>query len=132
MLTAVVLLGASALGRDLGLPTFVAGAVVTRRSCSRSRRQSPWPVLRDVSWSVLPLVAGLFILVEALNRTGVLPSLAHVLKQAATAAPHAHVVGRGRRRRRRIEPHQQSADGADRRDHQPGGPGPAPMSPARS
>jgi arsenical pump membrane protein len=44
-------------------------------------------VLSDISWSVLPLVAGLFILVEGLNRTGVLPALARVLKQAAIASP---------------------------------------------
>ena len=50
-------------------------------------RQSPLPVLKDISWSVLPLVAGLFILVEGLNRTGVLPALARVLKQASTASP---------------------------------------------
>ena len=28
-------------------------------------------VLRDISWGVLPLVAGLFVLVQALDRTGV-------------------------------------------------------------
>lgn len=86
-LTAVVLLGASALGRDLGLPTFVAGAAVTIIVLLVGR-QSPVPILKDVSWSVLPLVAGLFILVEALNRTGVLPALAAILKQAAASSPH--------------------------------------------
>jgi arsenical pump membrane protein len=85
-LTAVVLLGASALGRDLGLPTFVAGAAVTVIVLLIGR-QSPMPILKDVSWSVLPLVAGLFILVEGLNRTGVLPSLAGILKDAAMASP---------------------------------------------
>jgi arsenical pump membrane protein len=85
-ITAVVLLTASALGWDLGLPTFVAGAAVTTLVLAIGR-QSPLPVLKDVSWSVLPLVAGLFILVEGLNRTGVLPALARVLKQAATASP---------------------------------------------
>ena len=85
-LTAVVLLGASALGRDLGLPTFVAGVAVTVIVLLMGRK-SPKPILKDVSWSVLPLVAGLFILVEGLNRTGVLPSLASVLKEAATSSP---------------------------------------------
>jgi arsenical pump membrane protein len=87
LLTAVVLLGASAIGRDLGLPTFVAGSVVTIIVLS-IRTQSPIPVLKDVSWSVLPLVAGLFILVEGMNRTGVVPTLAHILKGAAAASPH--------------------------------------------
>jgi arsenical pump membrane protein len=85
-MTAVVLLGASALGRDLGLPTFLAGAAVTIIVLLIGR-QSPMPILKDVSWSVLPLVAGLFILVEGLNRTGVLPSLAGILKDATTVSP---------------------------------------------
>jgi arsenical pump membrane protein len=88
LMTAIVLLTASAMDRDLGLPTFVAGAIVTVLVLAISR-QSPLPVLRDVSWSVLPLVAGLFILVEGLNRTGVLPALARILKQASIAAPQA-------------------------------------------
>jgi arsenical pump membrane protein len=87
LLTAVVLLTASALDRALGLPTFIAGGVVAALVLLIGRR-SPSPVLRDISWSVLPLVAGLFILVEGLNRTGVLPALAKVLEQAAAAAPH--------------------------------------------
>jgi arsenical pump membrane protein len=85
--TALVLLTASALDWNLGLPTFIAGTVVTLLVLAIGR-QSPWPVLRDVSWSVLPLVAGLFILVEGLNRTGVLPALARVMKQASVASPH--------------------------------------------
>jgi arsenical pump membrane protein len=87
-LTAIVLLAASALGRDLGLPTFVAGAAVAALVLVTGRR-SPLPVLKDVSWSVLPLVTGLFILVEGLNRTGALPALARVLKDAATSSPQA-------------------------------------------
>ena len=84
--TAVVLIAASALGRDLGLPTFVAGSLVTLLVLLVAR-QSPIPILKDVSWSVLPLVAGLFILVEGLNRTGVLPALARILKVSAAASP---------------------------------------------
>src|SRR5207244_8128539 len=70
-LTAGVLLAASALDRQLGVPTFVAGALVTMAVLIASR-QSPIPILKDVSWSVLPLVAGLFILVEGIDRTGAL------------------------------------------------------------
>ena len=76
------------MGRDLGLPTFVAGAAVTA-VILLIRRQSPLPVLRDISWSVLPLVAGLFILVEGLNRTGALPALAVILREATAASPQA-------------------------------------------
>jgi arsenical pump membrane protein len=87
-MTAIVLLAASTLGRDLGLPTFIAGAAVTVLVLAIAR-QSPLPVLKDVSWSVLPLVAGLFILVEGLNRTGVLPALARMLKETVLASPRA-------------------------------------------
>ena len=53
-MTALVLLATSALGWDLGLPTFIAGAAVTTIVPAIGRR-SPLPVLKDVSWSVLPL-----------------------------------------------------------------------------
>ncbi|WP_298260370.1 arsenic transporter [Bradyrhizobium sp.] len=86
--TAIVLLMASGLGHDLGLPTLGCGVAVTALVLVRERKP-PWPVCADVSWSVIPLVGGLFILVEGLNRTGVLPSLAELLKTAATAAPHS-------------------------------------------
>jgi arsenical pump membrane protein len=85
-LTAVLLLGASALDRQLGLPTFIAGALVAT-AVLMIGRQSPIPILKDISWSVLPLVAGLFVLVEGLDRTGVLRRLADVLHQAASLTP---------------------------------------------
>jgi len=86
--TAIVLIGASALGKDLGVPTFICGALVTAAVLLLGRK-SPVPVLKDISWSVLPLVAGLFILVEGLNHTGILSALAHMLKQNAAGAPQA-------------------------------------------
>jgi arsenical pump membrane protein len=85
-MTAVVLLTASASGWPLGLPTFVAGALVMA-AVLVTARQSPLPILKDVSWSVLPLVAGLFVLVEGLNQTGVLPALARILHEMATTSP---------------------------------------------
>ncbi len=92
--TAIVLLASSTLGVDLGLPTFVCGVVVAVIVLLVTRT-SPVSVVRDISWSVLPLVAGLFILVEGLNRTGVLPALAGQLKHAAALAPHATAWGAG-------------------------------------
>ena len=41
------------------------------------------PLMREIAWGVLPLVAGLFIFVEALDRTGVTALLAELLKTAA-------------------------------------------------
>lgn len=80
--TAVALLAASARGLDLGLPTFVAG-IITMAAVLLSQRQSPWPILRDVSWGVIALVAGLFIIVEALDSTGLVAALAKYLRDAA-------------------------------------------------
>jgi arsenical pump membrane protein len=68
---AVVLLGASALDVQLGLPTAVAGAITAAVVMIRDRK-GPWTMVKDISWGVLPLVAGLFVLVEALNRTGLI------------------------------------------------------------
>jgi arsenical pump membrane protein len=70
-LVAVVLLIASALGKDLGLPTFFTVAVVALFISIRERTR-PQEVLRHVSWSVLPLVAALFVLVEATESVGAL------------------------------------------------------------
>ena len=92
--TAAALLAASALDRPLGLPTFVAGTAVTVIVLLISRR-SPLAVLGEVSWSVLPLVAGLFILVEGVQRTGILQSVASLLHQAASADPRATSLGAG-------------------------------------
>jgi arsenical pump membrane protein len=71
---AVVLLCCSAFDVQLGLPTLVSG-VATTAIVLALNRQSPWPVLQGVSWGVLPLVAGLFVLVEALDHTGVIAAL---------------------------------------------------------
>ncbi len=76
--TAVVLLAASALDIQLGLPTFLAGVATAVLVLLRSR-SGPMKVLKNVSWGVLPLVAGLFVLVEALEKTGVTSSLAGLL-----------------------------------------------------
>jgi arsenical pump membrane protein len=84
--TGVVLLSASAFGRPLGLPTFCAGASLTAIVLVVAR-QSPLPILENVSWSVLPLVAGLFVIVAGVNQTGVVSALARNLHDAAAASP---------------------------------------------
>jgi len=76
--TAAVLLAASAFDVQLGLPTFLAAAATAILVLTRSEH-GPLEVLKNISWGVLPLVAGLFVLVEALERTGVTNQLAAVL-----------------------------------------------------
>jgi arsenical pump membrane protein len=92
--TAIVLLIASSLDWQLGLPTFVAGLVTTVAILLR-KRMAPWKIVRDISWSVLPLVAGLFVLVEAIETTGVLKPLMVFLPAAAAASPDATAFGAG-------------------------------------
>jgi len=93
-LTALGLLGASSLDRQLGLPTFIAGTAVTVIVLITSRR-SPLPVLRDISWGVLPLVAGLFILVASVEQTGILNSVTQMLHNVAASSPRDASFGAG-------------------------------------
>jgi arsenical pump membrane protein len=90
----VVLITASALDKQLGLPTFVCG-VVTAAVVLLLNRQSPLPVLRGVSWSVLPLVGGLFVMVESLVKTGVIGHLGGLLHDAVarSATEATWIVG---------------------------------------
>jgi arsenical pump membrane protein len=86
--TAIALLAASAAKRDLGLPTFVAAVVmliivaVSHRSSASARH-----ILRHVSWEVLPMVAGLFVVVQALDRTGAIEQVRNMLRQIESWAP---------------------------------------------
>jgi arsenical pump membrane protein len=77
--TALVLLASSALGLQLGLPTFLAGAITAVLVLTRSR-SGPVSIVRGISWGILPLVAGLFVLVEALQKTGVTDDLAGLMR----------------------------------------------------
>ncbi len=92
--TAVLLLGTSALHLDLGLPTFVAGCVATVVVLLLTR-QSPGQTLKGVSWSVLPLVAGLFVVVEALIRTGLIDMIAGYLSAGKASSPTTTAVSAG-------------------------------------
>lgn len=77
-LTAVVLMLASAFNVQLGAPTFIAGSA-TALLVLLEKGEAPWRLLKGVSWGVLPLVAGLFVLVEGLNNTGVIGQLTGIL-----------------------------------------------------
>ncbi len=90
--TAAVLLASSAFDIQLGLPTFLAGVATAALVLVRSG-SGPMTVLKSISWGVLPLVAGLFVLVEALEKTGVTNDLAGLLQglvqRSATVAAWA-------------------------------------------
>ena len=80
--TALLLIVVSALDKPLGLPTCVAG-VATLFGVAVLAKHSSVQTVRSVAWSVLPLVAGLFVLVEALERTGVIAQVADALRDGA-------------------------------------------------
>jgi arsenical pump membrane protein len=96
----VVLLVASGMNWDLGLPTFLAALAIACVVLARART-NPLIVAREISWGVLPLVAGLFILVEAMDSVGAMRLSAAALRwaerlpAAAGALVTAGVVGVG-------------------------------------
>jgi arsenical pump membrane protein len=93
--TSIVLLAASARGLSLGVPTAIV-ALATMVVVVTAGRKSPWTLLGGISWPILPLVAGLFAVVEAVTRTGVVSQLATVLRHAADRSPaHAAALAGG-------------------------------------
>jgi len=86
--TGAVLLCASGFGIDLGLPTCASAAVAVLIA-SRGRYGDVLNVVKHVSWSVLPLVAGLFVMVEALNGAGAAHDVAWLFARCAAWPPLA-------------------------------------------
>jgi arsenical pump membrane protein len=89
-----VLLTASAMKKDLGLPTCLAALVITG-IVSAKARSNPLKLAREISWSTLILVAGLFVMVDALESQGALELTQRWLACAQRLGPAvgAMVVG---------------------------------------
>jgi arsenical pump membrane protein len=87
-ISAAVLLVASGLGWQLGAPTCAVGVLAVLLVSLRDHRAAI-TVVRGVSWSIVPLVAGLFMIVEALNRGGMLQIAERGLRWAAGLPPLA-------------------------------------------
>jgi arsenical pump membrane protein len=83
---AVLLVAASALGWPLGTTTAISGAgtLLLVAACGEARIGA---TLRGISWDVVPLVAGLFVLVEALDKVGVIGIGSEALRWATGALP---------------------------------------------
>jgi arsenical pump membrane protein len=92
--TSIILLISSAMDIPLGLPTAITGVLTSAIVIIRAKK-NPWLVIKGVSWSVLPLVAGLFVIVEALNKTGVIQILTTFLNQSAAQSVAKTVWGSG-------------------------------------
>lgn len=80
--TATVLLACSAMDLPLGLPTAITGVLTSVIVLIRAKK-NPLALIKGVSWSILPLVAGLFVIIEAINKTGVTQILTIILHQNA-------------------------------------------------
>ncbi len=69
VLMIAVLLTASSMGKNLGLPTCLAAVAITAMVCIKERR-NPLVLAREISWETLALVAGLFVMVDAIESIG--------------------------------------------------------------
>ncbi len=94
VLTVGVLLVASALGTPLGLPTILTAGTVCA-AILIYRRESPLYIVKHISWSVLALVAGLFVMVEGLQQSGALNVLTTCLQYAETTSTSGAAVVAG-------------------------------------
>jgi arsenical pump membrane protein len=85
-LMVAVLLTASALDKGLGLPTCLAALTITA-GVSIKARSNPLKMAKEISWGTLALVAGLFIMVDAVESIGALRLTQAALHWAQSLAP---------------------------------------------
>jgi arsenical pump membrane protein len=83
-----VLLTASAMKKDLGLPTCLAALVITA-VVSIKARSNPINLAREISWATLLLVAGLFVMVDAVESQGALNLTQQWLARASSLGQNA-------------------------------------------
>ncbi len=83
---AITLMTASALNFDLGAPACVAGLLVAAGVSIRDHAAAK-EVAQEVSWSVIALVAGLFVIVEAMNGAGALGAVTRALQEMKAWRP---------------------------------------------
>lgn len=86
--TAIALMGASAASLPLGLSTLTI-ALLTIALVSICTRRLRLHIVSGLAWSVFALVAGLFVLVRALDATGVIELLRSGLLRSEASSAHA-------------------------------------------
>jgi arsenical pump membrane protein len=84
----LVLLTVSSLGKDLGLPACLAALVITA-VVSIKARSNPLKLAKEISWGTIMLVAGLFIMVDAVVSMGALKLTQSALLWVQQLAPVA-------------------------------------------
>jgi arsenical pump membrane protein len=63
------------------MPTFLASTAVSAIVVIRSR-SNPIRLVREISWSILPLVAALFVIVEAVKSAGAMHMLRNMFENS--------------------------------------------------
>lgn len=81
--SAALLVASAALARPVGVTAFAAGAA-SMLIVALFDRRTPARIGREAPWSIIPLVAGLFVVVRALDRSGALRHARHFLHYAGT------------------------------------------------
>ena len=81
--SAALLIASAALERPVGMTALIAGAASMLVVACFDRR-TPAKILREAPWSIVPLVAALFVIVRALDETGVLRHARAFLHHAGT------------------------------------------------
>ena len=84
----VVQLVASSLNQDLGLPTCLAAVIVTA-IVSIGAGTNPVRLAKEISWRTLALVAGLFVMVDAIESIGAMHLTQRGLEWMQSLAPAA-------------------------------------------
>ncbi len=85
-LMVAVLLAASAFDKDLGLPTCLAALAITAAASIRAR-SNPLMLANEISWGTIALVAGLFIMVDAVENIGAIQFTSEALRWAEELPP---------------------------------------------
>ncbi len=83
----IVLLAVSSLNKDLGLPTCIAALCVTAAVCLR-KKSNALPLAQEISWATLGLVAGLFVIVDAVESIGALHVTEAGIRYAEAFGPY--------------------------------------------
>jgi|SRR5579884_770516 len=85
--SAAAIVAAAGFGLPIGRVTIICAAI-SLLSMSLVKTSTFGTVVREAPWSIIPLVAGLFVIVQALDRTGVLAD-ARLFFRHAGSMPHA-------------------------------------------
>ena len=89
-----VLLTASALNQNLGLPTCLAALGVTA-AVSIKEKSNPLKLAKEISWTTLLLVAGFFVMVDAVENLGALQYTLAALQRLQAMVPAAGALVAG-------------------------------------